>query len=285
MLTFRNIIISVFLVGLSGCAMGNLFSDSDDPAVNTNPPVDTVRINFTHHSTGSDWIASWKGHLGTELNNNNFYVSETDYGWSDPGYDIGSHTDTTDWPTWFTDSIMPHVYANTSHYDYTNVISSPGGENEIIMFKSCYPNSEVGSSISDEKGIYNGLLSYFSAHRDKMFVLVIPPPEIEISSAALTRELSNWLADRENGWLSAYAYDNVYAFDYYNVLTDPNNHHRIGSDGTEEHIVSDSPVDAAHPDELYYYTGSDSHPLAAGQQKATEEFLPLLNSWYNSWKE
>ena len=281
---FKKSYFLLFISFISGCTGWDVFSDSGD-LTNTNPPGTTIEINFTHHSTGSDWIAVGKGNLGTELNNNNYYVNETDYHWSDPGYDIGSRTDTKHWPEWFTDDIMPYVYLNNSHYDYENVISDPGRENEIIMFKSCYPNSEVKDSIDDEKDIYKGLLTYFDDHQDKMFILVIPPPEIVIASAPLTRELANWLADRENGWLSGYAYDNVYAFDYYNILTDPNNHHRIGSSGIEEHIVSTTPVDPANPNELYYFEGTNDHPTSEGHQKATEEFLPLLNSWYHLWKE
>ncbi len=170
------------------------------------------------------------------------------------------------------------------NFDYTNVIPGPSGENTVIMFKSCFPSSEVGDSIEDEKQIYNSLLSYFSKRQDKMFVLVIPPPEISISSAALTRELSNWLVDRKSGWLSSYAHRNVYAFNYYNVPTDPENHHYINSLGNEENVVSESPSDPAHPNELYYYAGSDDHPTMEGHKKATGEFIPLLKLWYSTWK-
>ncbi|MFP4466265.1 MAG: hypothetical protein ACLFP1_04365 [Candidatus Goldiibacteriota bacterium] len=250
----------------------------------TTAPSTTVRLMWIHHSTGSDWVSSSHGGLGTALNNNNYYVTEADYGWTVSNVeagcssDLGNYTDTFDWPCWFNETSMPEVYANSSHYDYTNVIPDPGGENEVIMFKSCYPNSEVGSDIADEQAMYNGLLGYFADHTDKLFILIIPPPEIDISSAVLTRELSNWLADRETGWLSDYAHDNVYAFDYYNVLTHPDNHHRINS-GSEEHIVANS------SNELYYpKTAGDSHPSDEGHQKATDEFVPLLNSWYNKWK-
>ncbi len=252
------------------------------------PPATTVKLMFIHHSTGSYWIRSgdidpWGG-LGNELNSKNFYVTESDYGWdAEVGDNLGDRTDTINWPEWFNDIKMPYVYENSSHFDYpNNAMADPGGENEIIMFKSCYPNSEVGAGIDDEKDIYNSLLPYFEVHTDKMFVLIIPPPEITISSAPLTRELSNWLVDRDNGWLADYTKNNVYAFNYYNVLTDPNNHHWL-NDGIEENIVSANPVDADSPDELYYPTG-DSHPSSEGHQKATAEFVPLLIGWYNLWK-
>jgi hypothetical protein len=256
------------------------------PLLNTAAPSQTVRMVFIHHSTGSDWISSSSGGLGTALNNNNnYYTTECDYGWdAEINDNIGDRTDTVNWSEWFTDTKMPYVYANLSHFDYTNVISDPGGQNEIIMFKSCYPNSEVGASIDDEKAIYNSLLAYFADHTNKMFVLVIPPPEIVIDSQALTRELSNWLVDRKNGWLSTYAHKNVYAFNYYNVLTDPGNHHWVNGAGYEENVITGSPANPSHQNELYYYTGTDSHPTSAGHQKATREFVKLLNGWYNLWK-
>jgi hypothetical protein len=151
------------------------------------------------------------------------------------------------------------------------------------MFKSCFPNSEVGNSIEDEKNIYNEILGYFLLHKDKLFILIIPPPEIIIESSSLTRELSNWLVNRETGWLSSYNSRNVYAFNYYSILTDPNNHHHVNNSHMEENIVTAAPADAQNPDELYYYSGSDDHPTKEGHQKATEEFIPLLNGWYNIW--
>lgn len=260
---------------------------NSSPVANTTPPAAAVKMISIHHSTGSAWIASDTGNLGTNLNMNNYYVTESDYGWTASavatgcgGTDIGNRTDTVNWPCWFTNETMPSVYTNTSHYSYpTNTVTDPGGECRVIIFKSCYPNSEVGDSTADEQTIYNGLLAYFAAHQDKLFVLIIPPPEIEIESAVLTRQLSSWLADRNTGWLSAYTYDNVYAFDYYNVLTNPDNHHRISTEGREEHIIGSA------QNTLYYYSGGDNHPTAAGHQKATSEFLPLLNSWYNKWNE
>jgi hypothetical protein len=64
---------------------------------------------------------------------------------------LGDHTDTSDWDFWFNDTEMPYVYNDTSETVYTNTIANPGGENKIIMFKSCFPNSEVGNSIDHKK--------------------------------------------------------------------------------------------------------------------------------------
>lgn len=53
------------------------------------------------------------------------------------------------------------------------------------------------------------------------------------------------------------------------------NHHRVWN-GAIQHKTDDG------VNHLVYPTG-DSHPSAAGDQKATAEFLPLLNAAYNTW--
>ena len=179
---------------------------------------------------------------------------------------------------WFNDTKAPYVYASDNHSAYqTNVVNNPGGENEIIMFKSCYPLSEVGGSIDDEKTIYNSLLTYFSNHTDKLFVLITPPGEAEVSSYVLTKELNKWLVDKTNGWLKDYAYNNVFAFDFYCVLSETDSHHRI-SNGAIEYVYS-AGYDGTSP-----YHDGDDHPNSTGNQKATNEFIPLLNHYYNLWK-
>ena len=249
--------------------------DLGDP---TAMPVSTTKLVFIHHSCGSNWLANGNGNLGTVLNSNNYYVTETNYGWdAQSGDNLGDRTDTGNWPEWFTDQKMPYVYNNNYHSAYTNIIANPGGENDIIMFKSCYPLSEVGSSINDEKNIYNSLKTYFAAHPNKLFVLITPPGETTVSSYPLTRELCNWLVDRQNGWLNDYAGKNVFVFDFYAVLSETNSHHRWMNGGIE--YVYASNYDGVSP-----YHNGDNHPTATGNQKATDEFIELLNYAYNQWK-
>ncbi len=238
----------------------------------------TAKLLFIHHSCGSNWLSTGNGNLGTTLNSNNYYVSESDYGWSaEPGDSLGDRTNTNNWPEWFTDAKMPYVYASDYHSAYTNTISNPGGENEIIMFKSCYPCSEVGSSIDDEKAIYNSLLTYFAAHPNKFFVLITPPGETNVASYQLTRDLCNWLVDNNTGWLSGYSTGNVMVFDLYGVLSEVNSHHRWVTDHVE-HVYA-SNYDGTSP-----YHNGDDHPNSTGNQKATNEFMSLLNHFYNEWK-
>jgi len=280
--------------------------------VNTNPPATPVRLVFVHHSCGDNWLTTGNGNLGNTLDANNYYVRDTYYGWNaTQNASIGDLTDLGHWYTWFCDTtiqgngiprrdnIMASLYTtNNKHASYTTSVGDPGGENTIIMFKSCYPNSDVKSdnahppqdlygqaydsdahTLSNCKEIYRQLLAYFKMRHDKMFVVITAPPRMQSETtptyAANARTLNNWIT---RDWLSEGGWENrnVYVFDFYNVLTDPNNHHRVNG-GAVEHIAS-------YGDNYSAYATGDSHPSATGNQKATGEFVPLLNYFYNTWR-
>ena len=262
--------------------------------LDSSPPDETIKLIFLHHSVGENWLADDQGGLGLALQENNYFVSDTYYGWGPDG--IGDATDTLDWPTWFTgpesSRYLQAVYsesdANAAGYQYyTRTIADPGGENQVIMFKSCFPNSDIGGrpddaaapggdlTVASAKYTYNQLLTYFETRPDKLFVVITSPPMQRISRPENARAVANWLV---NDWLEEnnYPLDNVMVFDFYNVLTHPDNHHRYNN-GQIEHTTG------AGKDTLYYDSWGDDHPSAEGGQKATDEFLPLLNIAVNRW--
>jgi hypothetical protein len=279
-------------------------------AADTSAPSTTVRLIFVHHSTGGNWLADANtdqpyGGLAAALMNNNYFVSDTNYGWGPDG--IGDRTDIPNWPEWFTgansSAILSALYSESEQHfdgfgDWSRPSTTPAGENTIIMIKSCFPNSDLFGNPNDPaaespndqftvenaKAVYNNLLTYFATRQDKLFVVITAPPQREsdyasdfqtpAQRAANARAFNNWLV---NSWLSGYAYKNVMVFDYYNVLTGANNHHRI-SGGQVEHVTANSYNFA------YYPSDEDSHPNTTGHQKATTEFVPLLNYYYNIWK-
>ncbi len=284
-------------------------------APNPLPPPAPVKLIFIHHSTGEAWLSDWHGELGIALRDNNYFVSDTNYGWGPDGSDIGSNTDIGHWWTWFrgpdSGSYTTALYTEYGqHSDYSRLADDPGGQNEIIMFKSCFPNSSLGGSptdpvpaidqnplrgegvgenhtVANAKGIYIDLLNYFSTRQDKLFVVIAAPPLIDGSWADNARAFNNWLV---NDWLADYPYKNVAVFDFYNVLTsnggnpDTNdlgaltgNHHRYRN-GLIEHLTTGGANTLAYP------SGGDDHPNPAGDLKATGEFLPMLNIFYNEWK-
>jgi hypothetical protein len=50
-----------------------------------------MRLIFIHHSTGENWLRDDYGELGKALSENNYFVSDTNYGWGPEG--IGDRTD------------------------------------------------------------------------------------------------------------------------------------------------------------------------------------------------
>ena len=261
-----------------------------EQALDPDPPDEVVKLIFIHHSTGENWLTDGYGNLGRELDNSNYFVSDTNYGWG-PDY-IGDNTDIPGWLEWFrspqTPTYMQALFnENEQNSSYTRALSDPGGENQIVMFKSCFPNSELTGSPNDPPGtyedlsvggakyVYNQLLEFFGSRPDKLFVVITAPPLSDQSYAKNARAFNQWLL---NDWLSenGYTLNNVAVFDFYNVLTSANAHHRYQS-GSIEHAVANSNTLA--------YPSGDDHPSEKGSRKATEEFIPLLNIYYNSWKE
>lgn len=280
------------LIVLSILLVGQIISAQAQTADDPTHPTQTVKLIFIHHSTGENWLRDDHGGLGKALAENNYFVSDTNYGWGPDA--IGDRTDIPNWPEWFrgpdSERYLTALYAESEqHAEYTRLPSDPGGENKIIVFKSCFPNSalegnpgdapEAGDSltVSNAKYVYNDLLNYFGAHPDKLFIVITAPPLQDPSLAGNARAFNNWLV---NDWLNEnnYPYSNVAVFDFYNVLTHSSNHHRWNGEKIE-HIIN-------NPRNTSYYPSApdDDHPNAAGSRKATEEFIPLLNIFYHRWQ-
>jgi hypothetical protein len=291
--------------------------------IDISPPENTVKLIFIHHSSGENWLADESGGLGLALMQNNYFVSDTNYGWGPDdsllGGPIGDYTDTGNWWNWFlgpsSGTILQALYSESEpHAGYSRLSDDPGGENEIVMFKSCFPNSALegnpgdppvsgdnplqgqdsGSgyqTVGNAKRVYIDLLNYFKAHPEKLFLVITAPPLLETDTspeqAANARAFNRWLAQE---WLADYPYRNAAVFDFYSVLTsnggDPKtndlgaatgNHHRV-RDGQLEYVADQGGNMSA------YAENGDSHPTAAGNRKATGEFVPLLNYFFHRWQ-
>ncbi len=307
-------------------------------------PRQPVRLIFIHHSSGANWLADQNGGLGKALMENHYFVSDTNYGWG-PNR-IGDRTDIGHWWEWFCSPQRSPEYMNALFNEsgqcgaYSRMQTPPAGENEVILFKSCYPNStlrgdlkdpvpsiernpirgqkaptvpppatntrrylthraksvvkqllgrnknEAAYTIANAKGMYIELLKVFQKYPNKLFIAVTAPPLRFSSVAGNTRAFNSWLA---NEWLTGYPLKNAAVFDFYNVLTSnagsPNasdlgqaqgNHHRLW-EGRVQHQIG------LKSDHLAYPT-MDDHANKTGNQKATGEFAPLLNHYYNLWK-
>jgi hypothetical protein len=231
---------------------------------------------------------------------------------------VGSFTDIGHWWMWFrgpkSTEIMDAVYTESrQNTTYSRLNIDPGGKNRVVMFKSCYPNSNlqgntddpvpaIGSNplkgmdsgsdyltVANAKGIYIDLLPYFRQHQETLFVVITAPPVSNPAYAANARAFNQWLV---NDWLKDYPLKNVAVFDFYNVLTtnggstkvndldqETGNHHRWWNN-TLQHSVD---WGGSNNTTAYATAPGDDHPDSAGNQKATAEFVPFLNFAYNRW--
>src|SRR5262249_41792951 len=133
---------------------------------------------------------------------------------------------------------------------------SNGRKNQIVVFKSCFPNSDFvdrGAAPGDARGpdltVWNAraslsaLLPEFRKHPEVLFAYLTAPPlapeargerawkwalkaatgkphpkDVLLRSGALAREFNDWVKSRD-GWLKDYPEKNVVVFDYFDVLT------------------------------------------------------------------
>jgi len=206
------------------------------------------------------------------LYNNNYILHHLSYG--SMLADGGNYTDYRDWHYKFRRYLdsgdssnyvndvggedLLHCYAQDISYaeqsadEFTSADVS-GQTNQVIMFKSCFPNSAIGApdtsgglpenpTLADARtwiagagystwregggaagpinfiqAEYLALLDVFGEerYRDILFVAWVAPPETD-SSSSYARALSDWF---ENQWLADYAYDNVLLFNYWNIHT------------------------------------------------------------------
>jgi hypothetical protein len=233
---------------------------------------------------------------------------------------MGSVTDIGHWWLWFrgpkSTEIMNDVYAESGqHASYSRLSNDPGGKNLIVMFKSCFPNSQLKGTFNDPippidtnplrgegsgsdyhtianaKGIYIDLFPYFQQHQDTLFVVVTAPPVSDSTYAINARAFNQWLV---NDWLKNYPNNNVAVFDYYNVLTtnsgsaevndlgkESGNHHRWWQNSIQHQVDTRG---GSHDTTAYAQSEGDDHPSKAGNEKATAEFIPLLNLAYHRWQ-
>jgi hypothetical protein len=331
LLPLNKIVLILIILAICCIAVYIIMKSSDSSSVQQKPesyrsvppPEKPVKLIFLHHSSGTNWLKDDNGGLGIALRDNNYFVSDTNYLWgpvaeegSDP---IGSFTDIGNWWTWFrgpkSAEIMNAVYSESGqHASYSRLKDDPGGNNRIVMFKSCFPNSILRGNPGDQipapdanplrgrdsaseyhtianaKGIYIDLLSYFREHQETLFVVITAPPVSDATYSANARAFNEWLV---NDWLKDYPYNNVAVFDFYNVLTtnggntkindlyrETGNHHRWWNE-TIQHTVDAA---ASHNTSAYALARGDDHPNKAGNVKATEEFVPLLNHAYKRWQ-
>ena len=225
-------ILTVFLISSSLLSTAYRHPEPIKQSIDTNPPDNPVKLIFIHHSTGENWLSDENGGLAAALQQNNYFVSDTNYGWGPDA--IGDRTDIPNWLEWFrsdgTDRYMQAAFdENEVHSPFNRTLADPGGENQVVLFKSCFPNSSLSGSPNDPpsegtdfnvgnaKYVYNEILKYFASRPNKLFVVITAPPLTDGQYAKNARGFNNWLV---NDWLieNNYTLRNVAVFDFYNIL-------------------------------------------------------------------
>ena len=121
--------------------------------------ADDFNILFIHHSVGAQWLDTSKGQLRDSLedpaqNDCDFHVHDATYGDA-----IGDDTDVCHWVSKFENQMTEVLRFDRSVDVY---YADPAEFNHIVMFKSCYPASDIestgtppGDPYSTEKTLWN----------------------------------------------------------------------------------------------------------------------------------
>ena len=183
-----------------------------------------VRIIFLHHSCGHNLIEQGDVRQGLTKRGYDFY----DHGYNDDGLRLadGSYSGMNfDVPG---DNTDPDGYAEI----FTQPLNDPPDNTfshlmqyDIIIFKSCYPTSNIASEEQLEayQEYYRTIRDRMDQHPEKTFIIVTQPPEVPGNSdegaGSRARDFVNWLQSSE--YLDGHA--NIFVFDFFGLLADDDN--------------------------------------------------------------
>lgn len=188
---------------------------------------DFSNLLFLHHSTGRNIVK--EGNMRELLREKNLYLWDHDYnsvGLTDPnGKKLGICYDIP------TDSSKTRGNGNTDPDGLVilfkqNVTNPPSNafsrimQHEVIIFKSCFPNSKIESDDELEtiKNQFTEIKDLLAQHPEKLFIALTFPPLHPLATtpeqADRARKLVNWLtSDKFIGTTK-----NLYVFDLFGKL-------------------------------------------------------------------
>ena len=238
--------------------VGPIFGHNDVISLNKN---DFTNIIFIHHSVGNNLIH--QGNLREQFLQMGYDFWDQDYmvyGLTKPdglpagySYDIpGDNTDINGYAAIFQQPVYG-VQVNA----FSALL-----QHEVIIFKSCFPNSqiEIDDVLEQRKQEYLTIRQAIDQHTDHIFFLITSPPlnpvETDQASAFRARELTNWLASPE----FTDGHPNLFVFNFFDLLAE-----------------SDPAAADANMLKQVFRDGSDSHPNAA----ANQQIVPLMVKYVN----
>ena len=231
--------------------------------------VDT-RMVFLHHSVGRRLLN--EGDLRKDLLEMGILVKSATY-----GDEVGENTDMCHWAGKF-DSNMTEILDFSAS---GNKYHTDGITNDIVVFKPCYPNSDIeadGSepgdpysttrTIANYKATFDHIRPLMAAHPDKLFIYMTAPPRVPDATtaemAARARKFNAWLINEfQPAYQRETGQNNFYVFDLFGTLANDNGflkgEYRLALPG-------------------------DSHPNEAGSEAAVKAFMAMFRPLWADWK-
>jgi hypothetical protein len=217
---------------------------------------DFTNVVFLHHSTGRNLI--YQSGVRERLTEAGFQFWDHDYNWEGlirpdgtrTGYSYGIPDDNTD-PDGLASLFAQRVYGLP-----LNAFSGLM-QHEVIVFKSCFPASDIASheQLERNKAYYFQIRDVMDQYPNRIFIVVTPPPlnpaATDAETAARARAFANWLGSDE--FLAGHP--NVFTFDFFDLLAG------------EDSLAPDFNMLRA-----IYREGDDSHP----NRLANETIGPLF---------
>lgn len=229
-----------------------------------------TRMVFLHHSVGRRILN--EGGLRNDLLQMGVLVKSATY-----GDEVGEHTDVCHWAGKFDSSMQDILEFSASGNRY----HKDGTTNDIVVFKPCYPNSDIvgeGTEPGDPygaeqttanyKATFNHIRPLMAAHPDKLFIYMTAPPRVPEATtaemAARARLFNDWLIKEfQPTYQSETGQNNFFVFDLFGTLADERgflkSEYRLNLTG-------------------------DSHPNEKGAKAAAAAFMTMFRSLWPSWK-
>ncbi len=192
-----------------------------DKAIEEGTAGDFSNVIFLHHSVGRYLIK--QGNVRERLSEAGYRFWDHDYnyiGITDPegnltGYSYGIPNDNTD------PDGLAALFAQPLHTLPLNAFSGLM-QHDVILFKSCFPVSNIHSDeqLEQYKRWYLAMREVMDAHPDHLFIILTPPPlnptATTPEAAARARAFANWLLSDE--YLKGHP--NVATFDLFGALAE-----------------------------------------------------------------
>lgn len=228
------------------------------------------RMIFLHHSVGRGIL--YEGGLRDSLLQMGVVVKGATY-----GDEIGEKTDINDWLPKFQKD-MSRILSFKAHPDryYSDTTT-----NDIVMFKSCFPNSNIvgngqlpGDPVSTQRTLANYKAAFdeigqeMSKYPERLYIYVTAPPLVPESTtpenAQRATEFNRWVTGE---YLPKYqketGHSNFVVFDLFNVLAD------------ESGFLKQS---------FRRSNQGDSHPNPEANKTAARAFMEFFRPAWEKWQ-